>query len=85
MKIYDVINKRRTTRDAAEKAPTWNHNRNWSFIILWIYEEKEYAFLYVKRVVDKFDVGKYLNMPRSYEVTLSQKCTLMQCQDSLQC
>ena len=50
MEFYDVINKRRTTREfldksvdfevikrileAGNKAPTWDHNRNWQFIIL---------------------------------------------------
>ena len=57
MEFYEVINKRRTTREfldkdvdfevikrileAGNKAPTWNHNRNWSFIILKSDEEKE--------------------------------------------
>ena len=89
MEFYEVINKRRTTReflnkevdfevikrilDAGNKAPTWNHNRNWSFIVLRTDEEKEYAFEYAKKVADKFDAEKYLNIPRPYEVTLGQK------------
>lgn len=89
MGFYEVINKRRTTRefldkdvdfeaikrilDAGNKAPTWNHNCNWSFIILRTDEEKEYAFEYAKKVANQFDAEKYLNMPRPYEVTHSQK------------
>ena len=50
MELYEAINKRRTVREfldkpvdfeaikrileAGTKAPTWNHNRNWSFIVL---------------------------------------------------
>lgn len=89
MEFYDVINKRRTTRefldkdvdfevikrilDAGNKAPTWNHNRNWSYIILKTDEEKEFAFDYAKKVADKFDAEKYLNVPRPYPITLGQK------------
>ena len=56
MEFYEVINKRRTTRefldkevdfetikkilDAGNKAPTWNHNRNWSYIILKTHKEQ---------------------------------------------
>ena len=59
MEFYDVIDQRRTVREfldkevdfeaikrilqSGNKAPTWNHNRNWSFIILRTDEEKEYA------------------------------------------
>lgn len=89
MEFYDVVNKRRTTRefldkevdfevikrilDAGNKAPTWNHNRNWSYIILKTDEEKEYAFEYAKKIADKFDSEKYLNVPRPYPITLGQK------------
>lgn len=89
MEFYEVVNKRRTTReflqrqvdfevikrilDAGNKAPTWNHNRNWSFIVLKTDEEKEYAFDYAKKIADKFDAEKYLNMPRPYPTTLGQK------------
>lgn len=89
MEFYDVINKRRTAReflnkevdfevirrilDAGNKAPTWNHNRNWSFIVLRTTEEKEFAFEYAKKIADKFDAEKYLNMPRPYPITLGQK------------
>lgn len=89
MEFYEVVNKRRTTRefldkevdfetikrilDAGNKAPTWNHNRNWSYIILKTDEEKEYAFEYAKKIADKFDSEKYLNVPRPYPITLGQK------------
>lgn len=59
MDLYEAINKRRTVREFLDKevdfeaikrileagnaAPTWNHNRNWSYIILRTDEEKEYA------------------------------------------
>ena len=65
MEFYEAINKRRTTREfldkevgfeiikrileAGNKAPTWNHNRNWQFIVLRTEEEKEYAFDYAKK------------------------------------
>lgn len=89
MDFFEVINKRRTTRqfldkdvdfnliekilDAGNKAPTWNHNRNWSYIILKTKEEKENAFKYVKTIADKFDSEKYLSIPRPYDITLGQK------------
>lgn len=89
MEFYDVIDKRRTAREfldrevepeaierilkAAYKAPTWNHNRNWHFIILKTDEEKEAVLEYAKKAADKFDAEKYLNVPRPYPVTLGQK------------
>lgn len=89
MELYEAINKRRTTREflkkdvdfeaikrilqAGNKAPTWDHNRNWHFIILRTDEEKEYAFDYAKSLADKFDADRYLYMPRPYPITLGQK------------
>ncbi len=89
MEFYETINKRRTTREfldkevdfetirrilnAGNKAPTWDHNRNWQFIVLRTEEEKEYAFGYAKKIADKFDAEQYLNMPRPYPITLGQK------------
>ena len=89
MEFYDVVNKRRTVRefldkdidfdvikrilDAGNQAPTWNHNRNWSYIVLKNDKEKEYAFEYAKKIADKFDAEKYLNIPRPYPITLAQK------------
>ncbi len=89
MDFYEVISKRRTVRefldrevdfkaiqrvlDASFLAPTWNHYRNWHFIILRTPEEKEAAFSYAKKVAEKFNAEKYLNVPRPYPVTLGQK------------
>lgn len=89
MEFYEAINKRRTVREflpkevdfeairrilqAGNQAPTWNHNRNWSFIILRTDEEKEYAFEYAKKLADKFDAEAYLNRPKPYPTTLGQK------------
>ena len=89
MEFYEAVNKRRTTReflkrdvdferikrilDAGNKAPTWDHNRNWQYIVLRTDEEKEFAFDYAKKLADKFDAERYLNMPRAYEITLGQK------------
>ncbi len=89
MDFYETIEKRKTVREfldkdvdfevikrileAGNKAPTWNHNRNWSFIVLRTDEEKEFAFDYAKKIADTFDAEKYLNIPRPYPVTLGQK------------
>ncbi|WP_295154913.1 nitroreductase family protein [uncultured Brachyspira sp.] len=89
MEFYEAINKRKTTREfldtevdfevikrileAGNKAPTWDHNRNWQYIILRTNEEKEYAFSEAKATADKFDADRYLNMPRPYTITLGQK------------
>ncbi len=89
MELYEAISKRRTTREfldkevdfeaikrileAGNKAPTWDHNRNWQFIVLRTDEEKEYAFEYAKSVANKFNAERYLNMPRPYPITLGQK------------
>ena len=89
MELYEAINKRRTVREfldkpvdfeaikrileAGNKAPTWNHNRNWSFIVLRTDEEKEYAFEQAKKIADKFNAEKHLNAPRPYQTTLAQK------------
>lgn len=89
MELYEAIDKRKTTREfldteveyevikrileAGNKAPTWDHNRNWQFIVLRTDEEKEYAFSEAKAVADKFDADRYLNMPRPYQITLGQK------------
>lgn len=89
MDLYEAINTRRTVREFLDKpvdseaikrileagnmAPTWNHNRNWQYIVMRTDEEKEYAFDYAKKIADKFDAEKYLNAPRPYPVTLAQK------------
>lgn len=89
MELYETINRRKTTREflnkpvdfevikrileAGNKAPTWDHNRNWQYIVLRTDEEKDYAFEYAKTVADKFDAKRYLNTPRPYQITLGQK------------
>ena len=76
MELYEAIYKRRTVRkflekkvdfdavkrilEAGNRAPTWNHNRNWSYIVL-------------RTEAEKFDAEKYLNAPRPYPTTLAQK------------
>lgn len=89
MEFYKVINQRRTTREflekevdfevikrileAGNKAPAWDHNRNWQFIVLRTDEEKEYAFSEAKAIAVQFNADRYLNMPRPYPITLGQK------------
>ena len=89
MDLYYAIYKRRTVREFLDKdvdfeeikrlleagnaAPTWNHNRNWSCIVLKTDEEKEFAFEHAKKIADKFDTDKYLNSWRLYPITLAQK------------
>ena len=89
MELYEAIYKRRTVRkflekevdfdavkrilEAGNRAPTWNHNRNWSYIVLRTEEEKAYAFEHAKKRAEKFDAEKYLNAPRPYPTTLAQK------------
>ena len=89
MEFYETAAKRRTTRqflqkevdfdevkrilEAGNKAPAWDHNRSWQYIILRTDEEKEYAFSEAKKIADKFDADRYLNMPRPYPITLGQK------------
>ena len=89
MELYEAIGRRKTTRqfldkvvdfekierilEAGNKAPTWNHNRSWSYIVLRTKEEKEYAFGGLKKTADHFDAERYLNMPRPYPITLTQK------------
>jgi nitroreductase family protein len=89
MEFYEVINKRRTAREFLDKevdfevikrileagynAPTWNHNRNWHFIVLKTDKEKEAILEYAKKESAKFDEEKYLNIPRPYPITLGQK------------
>ncbi len=89
MELYEAIEKRRTVReflekdvdfeaikrilDAGNRAPTWDHNRRWQYIVLRTDEEKDAAFAYAKKLADKFDAERYLNMPRPYPITLGQK------------
>ena len=89
MEFYDAVEKRRTTREflkkevdfaivrrileAGNKAPTWDHNRNWQYILLRTDEEKEYALEEAKKIAGKFNAERYLTMPRAYPMTLGQK------------
>ena len=89
MELYEAIYKRRTVREFLDKevnfdairrileagnmAPTWNHNRTWSYIVLKTDEEKEDAFEHAKKIAEKFDAEKYLNTPRPYPTTPAQK------------
>ena len=75
MEFNDVINKRKTSREwtnrdvkfeiikriieTGMKAPSWNHYRNWQFIVLHTREEKENVFSYAKSVAENFDTSKY--------------------------
>lgn len=101
MEFSEVIDKRKTSREwtdkevdfeaikrivgAGMKAPSWDHYRNWQFIVLHTKEEKENAFTYAKQVVNKFNIGRYENkklnwaqemyayaMPRQY--TMLTEC-----------
>ena len=56
--------------EAGNLAPTWNHNRNWSYIVLRTDEEKEYVFEHAKKIADKFDAEAYLNRPKPYPTTV---------------
>lgn len=89
MEFYEAAAKRKTVREflnkevdfeaikrmlkAGNNAPTWNHNRNWSYIVLRTEEEKERAFEYAKKLADRFDAKKYLDAPRPYPITPAQK------------
>lgn len=75
MEFNSVIDKRRTSREwtdrdvdfeiikriieAGMKAPSWDHYRNWQFIVLHTKEEKENAFSYAKYIADRFDLSRY--------------------------
>ena len=88
MDFYEAVYKRRTVREfldepvdfetirrileAGNAAPTWNHNRTWSYIVLRTPEEKEFAFPEARAIADKFDADAYLNRPKPYPTTLAQ-------------
>ena len=85
MEFREVIDKRKTSREwtnqevefeaikriieAGMKAPSWDHYRNWQFIVLHTKEEKERAFAYAKFIAEKFDTSKYENR----KLNLAQK------------
>ena len=71
MEFYEAVERRRTARqflqkevdfeavkrilEAGNRAPTWDHNRSWQYILLRTDEEKEYAFAEAKKIAEKFD------------------------------
>lgn len=55
--------------EAGMKAPSWEHYRNWQFIVLHTEAEKENAFGYAKYIADRFDLSKYENR----KLNLAQK------------
>ncbi len=89
MEFYDAINGRRTVREflnrevepaalqrilaAGFAAPTWNHKRNWHFIVLGKDADREAVFGFAKKTAEAFDAQRYLAFPRPYPVTLGQK------------
>lgn len=74
MEFNAVINKRKTSREwtdrevkfdtikriieAGMKAPSWDHYRNWQFIVLHTKEEKKNAFSYAKFIANRFDLSR---------------------------
>ena len=78
MEFNEVIDKRRTSREwtdrevdfetikriigAGMKAPSWDHYRNWQFIVLHERAEKENAFSYAKYIADRFDTVSYTHL-----------------------
>ncbi len=85
MEFREVVDRRRTVREftdapvefasieriieAGMKAPTWDHWRDWQFIVLHERKDKKRAFAYAKRVVQRFDESRYENR----QLNLSQK------------
>lgn len=77
MEFNEVINKRKTNRkwtdkevgfevikkiiEAGMKAPSWDHYRNWQFIVLHTRKEKENAFGYARHIAEKFDISRHEN------------------------
>lgn len=75
MEFKEVIEMRKTSREwtdaevcfdaieriieAGMKAPSWDHRRNWQFIVLHSKEEKERAFAYARQVARRFDANRY--------------------------
>ena len=89
MNFYEVIYNRKTVRkflgkpvdleiikrilEAGNAAPTWNHTRDWSYIILRTEEEKAYAFESTMKIADRLNAEKYLNTSGPYPTALAQK------------
>ena len=85
MEFYKVIDQRKTSREwtdkevdlevikrileAGMKAPSWDHYRNWQFIVLHERVDKERAFAYAKAVAKR-----YVDSSRTYtRPNLAQK------------
>ena len=85
MEFNEVINKRKTSREWADKevdfeaikrileagmkAPSWDHYRSWQFIVLHERADKERAFAYAKAVAKR-----YVDSNRTYtRPNLAQK------------
>ena len=78
MEFNEVINQRKTSREwtdrevdfevikrileAGMKAPSWDHYRNWQFIVLHERKDKEQAFAYAKAVAKRY-VDRTLLVP----------------------
>lgn len=98
MEFNEVINKRKTSREwtgrdvdfevikriieAGMKAPSWDHYRNWQFIVLHTREEKENAFGYAKQIAEKFDQSRYegrkLNLAQKmYSYAMPRQYTML--------
>ena len=98
MEFNAVINKRKTSREwtdreveydtikriieAGMKAPSWDHYRNWQFIVLHTKEEKENAFSYAKFIADRFDLSRYegkkLNLAQEmYSYAMPRQYTML--------
>ena len=77
MEFNEVNNRRKTSREwtdrdidfevvkriigAGMKAPSWDHYRNWQFIVLHTKEEKENAFSHADYVAKRFNISRYEN------------------------
>lgn len=89
MNFYEVIYNRKTVQEFLDKpvdfesikrileagnaAPTWNHTRDWSYIILRTDEEKAYVLEHTKKIADKLNADKYLNTSEPCPTALAQK------------
>lgn len=106
MEFSEVVSKRRTCREftdepvdpasidriiaAGMKAPSWDHRRDWQFVVLGERADRERAFAFAKRVVQRFDTKWYENrrldlsqemyvyaMPRQYTMLVDCPCVVV--------
>lgn len=104
--FYKVINRRRTIRDfedrpipadaleriisAGLQAPTYNHNREWEFVILQGHDEKENALQFVKAFAERYSKNDKVPenaslpqkmyayaMPRQYTMLMESGCVIL--------